>query len=148
MAVEEAADLARDWIGTPYHHQASSKGAGCDCLGLLRGVWRELYGDEPQEIPPYSMDWDEVEKFEVLHAAAIRHLTPKDPSEVCVGDVILFRMRSGSVAKHIGLFSRSNPSMFIHSYMRHGVVESPLSSPWRRRIVGVFSLPEPDNILT
>ena len=31
---------ARDWIGTPYQHQASLKGAGCDCLGLVRGVWR------------------------------------------------------------------------------------------------------------
>lgn len=30
-------DAARDWIGTPYVHQASAKGAGCDCLGLLRG---------------------------------------------------------------------------------------------------------------
>ena len=28
------------WIGTPYRHQASLKGVGCDCLGLVRGVWR------------------------------------------------------------------------------------------------------------
>jgi len=27
----------RDWIGTPYRHQASLKGVGCDCLGLVRG---------------------------------------------------------------------------------------------------------------
>ena len=25
----------RSWIGTPYRHQASLKGVGCDCLGLL-----------------------------------------------------------------------------------------------------------------
>ena len=31
---------ARRWIGTPYQHQASVLGAGCDCLGVLRGVWR------------------------------------------------------------------------------------------------------------
>ena len=31
---------ARAWIGTPYRHQASLKGIGCDCLGLLRGIWR------------------------------------------------------------------------------------------------------------
>ena len=31
---------ARMWIGTPYVHQASALGAGCDCLGLVRGVWR------------------------------------------------------------------------------------------------------------
>lgn len=33
---------ARSWLGTPYHHQASRKGVGCDCLGLIRGIWREL----------------------------------------------------------------------------------------------------------
>jgi NlpC/P60 family putative phage cell wall peptidase len=31
---------ARAWIGTPDRHQASLKGMGCDCLGLVRGVWR------------------------------------------------------------------------------------------------------------
>jgi NlpC/P60 family putative phage cell wall peptidase len=36
---------ARDWLGTPYHDQASVKGVGCDCLGLVRGVWREVVGD-------------------------------------------------------------------------------------------------------
>ena len=34
-------DLARGWIGTPYLHQASCRGIGCDCLGLVRGVWRD-----------------------------------------------------------------------------------------------------------
>jgi cell wall-associated NlpC family hydrolase len=28
------------WIGTPHHHQASAKGAGCDCKGLIWGIAR------------------------------------------------------------------------------------------------------------
>ena len=36
------------WIGTPYRHQASLKGVGCDCLGLVRGVWRAVIGAEPE----------------------------------------------------------------------------------------------------
>ena len=32
---------ARRWLGTPYHHQATRQGVGADCLGLVRGVWRE-----------------------------------------------------------------------------------------------------------
>ena len=48
---------ARGWIGTPYCHQASLKGAGCDCLGLIRGVWRALYGAEPEAPGPYSPNW-------------------------------------------------------------------------------------------
>lgn len=47
---------ARGWIGTPYRHQASLKGVGCDCLGLVRGVWRNCIGDEPETPPPYAPD--------------------------------------------------------------------------------------------
>lgn len=56
---ERVACVARGWIGTPYRHQASSKAAGADCLGLLRGVWREIYGDEPEAVPAYTPDWSE-----------------------------------------------------------------------------------------
>ena len=51
--------IARGFIGTPYRHQGSLKGVGCDCLGLIRGVWRELYGVEPEVPAPYAPDWAE-----------------------------------------------------------------------------------------
>ncbi len=50
---------ARGWLGTPYRHQGALKGVGCDCLGLLRGVWREVVGAEPEEPPPYDSGWAE-----------------------------------------------------------------------------------------
>jgi NlpC/P60 family putative phage cell wall peptidase len=57
MTVANAAVAeARLWLGTPYMHQASARGAGADCLGLLRGIWRALYGDEPEVVPPYTED--------------------------------------------------------------------------------------------
>ena len=43
-----AVEIARDWIGTRYEHQASLKGEGADCLGLVRGVWRELISLLPE----------------------------------------------------------------------------------------------------
>ena len=49
-----AVAAARLWLGTPYVHQASARGAGSDCLGLVRGVWRALYGAEPERPPAYS----------------------------------------------------------------------------------------------
>ena len=49
--------VARSWLGTPYHDQASLRGVGCDCLGLARGVWRQVVGPEPFLIPAYSRDW-------------------------------------------------------------------------------------------
>lgn len=133
---------ARGWIGTPYLHQVSVRGVGCDCLGLLRGVWREVLGPEPEPVPPYSMDWDEPQGEEVLLRAALRHLRRKPLMEEAPGDVLLFRMRAGAVAKHLGVQSRIGPEAhFVHAYSGHGVIESALSLPWRRRIAARFSLP-------
>jgi NlpC/P60 family putative phage cell wall peptidase len=139
----EIVELARGWIGTPYRHQAACKGGGTDCLGLLRGVWREHFGSEPEAVPAYSMDWSEPQGEEALWGAALRHLTPKALDDEAPGAVLLFRVRSGSVAKHLGIAARvcAEPS-FIHAYSRHSVVESPLSTPWRRRIVARFEFPE------
>lgn len=130
---------ARAWIGTPYRHQAATKGAGCDCLGLLRGVWRELYGFVPV-VPPYTSDWDEVAREDVLQRAARFHLNERSLAALEAGDVLLFRMRKGAVAKHLGIASR--PDHFIHAYSGHGVVENTLSAPWRRRVAGVFAFPD------
>ncbi|MCF6316002.1 MAG: NlpC/P60 family protein [Marinosulfonomonas sp.] len=138
---EQVATLARGWIGTPYRHQASAKGAGADCLGLLRGVWRELYGEEPEAVPAYTPDWSEPQGEERLWRAALRHLLVQQGA--AVGDLLLFRMRSGGIAKHLGIAGRIGPTpTFIHAYTGHGVVESPLSTPWQRRIVARFAFPE------
>jgi NlpC/P60 family putative phage cell wall peptidase len=134
---------ARGWIGTPYLHQASVKGAGADCLGLLRGVWRALLGAEPEPVPPYTDDWAEPSRDEVLLAAAERWLAPKALADMAVGDVLLFRLREGCIAKHLGIQSEVGFSAaFIHAYTNHGVVESQLSHPWQRRIAARFSFPD------
>ena len=89
------------------------------------------------------MDWSEPQGDEALWRAARRHLRPVVAGQEGPGDVLLFRMRDGAVAKHLGLASRIGPAgSFIHSYTGHGVVESPLSEPWRRRIVARFAFPE------
>jgi NlpC/P60 family putative phage cell wall peptidase len=129
---------ARSWIGTPYKHQASVKGAGADCLGLIRGVWREMLGPEPETPPAYSADWGETGNAEVLREAALRHLLPQDGTPE-PGDVLLFRMRAGGIAKHLGIMTAGR--RFVHAYNRHGVVESALSEPWARRIAAVFQFP-------
>lgn len=135
---------ARGWIGTPYQHQASVRGAGADCLGLLRGVWRTIFGVEPETAPPYTPDWSEPSGDEALWRAALRHLRPKSLGLASAGDVLLFRMRDGGVAKHLGIAARlisPGPETFIHAYCGHGVVESPLSAPWARRIAARFEFP-------
>ena len=133
---------ARGWIGTPYVHQASCKGAGADCLGLVRGVWREILGDEPLKLPAYTPDWSEASGDEALLTGARGLLTPIVPGDERPGDVIVFRMRHGAVAKHLGVLAATGRgARFIHAYSGHGVVESPLTPPWARRIVAYFRFP-------
>ncbi len=137
----EVLRIARSWIGTPYFHQGAAAGIGTDCLGLIRGIWRELYGAEPEEAPPYTPDWGEYGRSEILLAGAQRHLLPDDGVER-VGQILLFRMRAGAVAKHLGVVSATGEvATFIHAYDRHGVTESPLSTPWRQRIAARFRFP-------
>lgn len=141
---DRVVQAARSWIGTPYCHQASRRGAGTDCLGLVRGIWREIIGEEPEAVPVYSMDWSEPQGEERLWIAAGRHLIRCSMvrSELEPGDVVLFRMRSGSVAKHLGVVSEAGTCpRFVHAYAGYGVVESPLSAPWKRRIVARFKFP-------
>ena len=134
---------ARSWLGTPYRHQASMRGAGTDCLGLIRGVWRSLYGQEPEAVPAYTADWSETTGEEVVLSAASRWLRSKPLSSNDIGDVIVFRMRSTGVAKHLGVTaSRQGMTSFVHAYTDHGVIETPLSTPWQRKIVGRFEFPQ------
>jgi NlpC/P60 family putative phage cell wall peptidase len=143
MIAAQVVAEARLWIGTPYLHQASVKGAGADCLGLLRGIWRSLYQHEPEQVPPYTDDWAEPDHREVLLLAARRWLLEKPVASQAAGDVLLFRMRTGSIAKHLGVQSQAGSEpRFIHAYTGHGVVENALSQPWCRRIAARFAFPE------
>lgn len=133
------ADVARQWIGTPYCHRASQRSVGTDCLGLLRGVWREVHGPEPEALPPYSRRWDKSAAGEPMLAAASRHLMPVDPHRIVPGAVLFFRMvRSGPV-KHCGI--SVSEGRFVHAYEGRRVAESWFSVYWRRRLDAVFVFP-------
>jgi NlpC/P60 family putative phage cell wall peptidase len=130
---------ALEWVGTPYRHQGSLKGVGCDCLGLVRGVWRAVYGEEPEEPGPYAADWAEATGEDRLLAAAGRHCIVRPKEEAMPGDLLLFRWRPGVPAKHAGILIAED--RFIHAYQGHSVLVSALVPHWRRRIAGVFAFP-------
>lgn len=136
--------LARSWLGTPYRHQASLKGVGCDCLGLVRGVYAEAYGRPAETPPPYSRDWAEAARSETLIKAAERHLAPIDPPAAKPGDILIFRLRPGAMAKHCGIVTKvtsSVPTRMIHAVEGAPVCEVNLSPWWRRRIAAAFRFP-------
>ncbi|GGB54994.1 peptidase [Roseibium aquae] len=135
---------ARSWLGTPYVHQAARKHAGCDCLGLVRGVWREVMGCEPETPPPYTPDWAERSRTETLRDAAARHLIGIDPGDADAGDVLLFAFRDRLPAKHCALLTTAIDApepRILHAHEHLPVCEVPLIPAWRARIRFAFKFP-------
>lgn len=128
---------AETWLHTPYRHQSSVKHIGTDCLGLIRGIWRELYGDEPETPPAYIADWAEVTGEETLRDAAARWLIPVTLPQP--GDALLFRMAPDAPCKHIGILYA--PGRVLHAYWGKSVVISHLVPFWQRRHVASFAFP-------
>jgi len=143
----QALAAARGWLGTPYRHQASLKGEGADCLGLVRGVWRELVGAEPGVIPVYGPDWAEAGGEEQLWRAARQWLVEIPVDRAQSGDVLLFRMAPGVPAKHCGILSdATGEGRMIHAYWGRAVVESWMGRWWRKRLVAAFAWPAASSV--
>lgn len=132
-------NISRSWIGTPYHHQESVRGKGCDCLGLLRGVWRELYNsDDPEKMPNYSPSWGDHRVDDPLLKVAERYLRKTEIPKK--GDVLFFRMRPSMAVKHCSILTEEN--MMIHAYSNHKVREEYFSEWWKKRHVASFEFLE------
>ena len=138
MRRDEIVAAAREWLGTPYRHQAATLGAGCDCLGLLRGVWRSLYGEEPMVLPAYRADWRDRRHADELRAAAER-LLGGARAELQAGQVVLFRLGRAPLPKHCGILVAAD--RFIHAQEGLGVVEASLGDGWQRRIAARYEFP-------
>ncbi len=132
---------SRGWIGTPFRHQASLRGLGTDCLGLVRGVWREIIGPEPVKPPPYTRVWDECAREETLWRALGEWLDPTP--EALEGDILLFRMMDGAPAKHLAIRAcdTGGRPTIIHAYSGRSVVETAFTFGWRARTVATFGFP-------
>ncbi|MBC8050878.1 MAG: C40 family peptidase [Chitinophagales bacterium] len=140
MTRERVVAAAQGWIGTPYQHQAAWRGAGCDCLGFVRGVFAEVCGQPAEAPPPYSRDWAEAFASETMLEAARRHLREIAVADAGAGDVLIFRMRAGAIAKHAAILSA--PDRIIHACEGAPVCEVSLGPRWRRSIAGAFRFPD------
>ena len=138
MTADDVVVAAREFLGTPYRHQASLAGAGCDCLGLLRGVWRMLYGAEPMAMPPYRADMRDPANAGALQRAA-ELLLVAEAGPLAAGQVLLFKLGGMAEAKHCGILV--SDCRFIHAQERLGVVEANLTEAWARRVSARFRFP-------
>lgn len=130
---------ARLWLGTPYQHQASLCGVGSDCLGLLRGVWRDVTGPEPEPMRPYGAGWAELTGEESLFDLAQKYFVQRPDCTLLPGAVLLFRWQPHLPVKHCGI--ATGEARFIHAHDGASVAEVTLAPGWRRRIVAAFDFP-------
>lgn len=131
-------EVARLWIGTRYVLGAALRGAGCDCVGLVRGVWSEYTGNPLPAAPPWRADWAN-DRARPLVAAARHYLDPLDPLEVGPGDVVVLRVR-GTREAHCGILEEGD--QMIHAMEGVGVVRVPFDA-YRPAVAYAAAFPPP-----
>jgi NlpC/P60 family putative phage cell wall peptidase len=133
----EIAAAARTWIDTPYRHRASLRGHGADCLGLVRGLYRDLIGAEPLALPVYNLV-PRRDEGELIFEAASRALQPAGPEIMC-GNILLFRMRPRDPMRHMGVMVSATD--MVHAASGRGVKCITLTPWWRRHCSAIFDFP-------
>jgi NlpC/P60 family putative phage cell wall peptidase len=131
---------ATRWLGTPFHPHAALKGVGCDCYGLITGVYSAVTGREvvlPTDYPPqWRVIADYAPRYrEHLLSFAEQVVTPS------VGDVLVFAINSREA--HLGILV--NEHSFIHARGERGVGTvclNPFNEKWRARHHATYRLKE------
>lgn len=138
----EVVACARTWLRTPYKHQASVKGVGADCSGLLRGIGAEL-GLAVRSRVDYARSPSRAEAEEFL-AAVRENLVEIPVADARAGDVLLVWFEAEDLPYHFLLVTevRADRTMILHTYSTVGlVVETVLSKAWRDHIHSAWLIP-------
>ena len=140
--IADVAVIARSWLGTPFVHQASAKGHGADCLGFVRGVWKELHSGDNVSNLDYAANWFEETKQERLLDGLTGYLLESLDPGLSAGKITLFRLLRKYPAQHVGitLAAPDDRLTLIHSIVGQGVVEVPMSKKWQARVVAQFRI--------
>ena len=109
---------ARGLIGTPYHHQASVKGVGCDCIGVVVLTAVECHMPEAhawlRDVRRFSYTREPDPKM--LLEAADEYLVEIPTTQMRMGDIPLMRAVNGTQPMHFGILSSDNPRYLVHAF--------------------------------
>ena len=128
---------ARSWLGTPWRHQASVKGVGCDCAGLVRGVGNALGAMDCREGTPQAAEFEgygRAPEPRRMVKALDRFMDRRPRGTSQPGDVLL--MRFDRDPQHLAILT--DEETIVHALLRDGVVEHRLSPDWRARVVAAW----------
>lgn len=132
---------SRSWKGTPFKHQARLKSIGCDCIGLIVGVIKELNleinGRKITELD--RQNYSRIPQGQLLK----KSLDNIFPEAKLVSEGDIFLMKFLNEPQHVGLVSciDKNKISIIHSYQQSkGVVEHILSENWKKRLIKFYNI--------
>lgn len=128
---------ARTWVGTPFAHQARSRGVGVDCIGLIVGAVQGC-GLAVDDRADYARTPHAGELARELGA----QLERIEVSDAAPGDVVLIAWRRAPM--HVGWLTDypHGGLALLHAIETIGrVVEHRLDDGWRRLIVAAYRVP-------
>lgn len=134
---ERIVEIARSYVGTPYHHQARQPGVGIDCVGVIVCIARELgLIDDGVDYTTYQRTPTDDGLLAILDSHLERL---HDPSMAEPGDVLVFRL--GKWPHHVAI--KTGADTLVHSYYGVGrVVETNIHGNWRARICAAHRIPK------
>ncbi len=119
---EDVVEEAMTWMDTTFVHQAASKGHGCDCIGMVRGVGRDLDildFDEDSEYGKTLLAYPLTPEPRRL-IGALNYLFVRIRSGFEIGDVVLFAIEN--TPTHVGIITNVSRGMVIHTWRAKGKV--------------------------
>lgn len=139
-------DIARSYLGTPYHHQGRVKGpsGGVDCVGLMILVAREIGSKSRAE--PDSTDYTGYQRVpdgKSMMALLNAHMLPISREAMAPGDVVCVTFDKDP--QHVGILGdyRHGGLSIIHAVSRYGkVIESRLLFNEQLKFVAAFRFPD------
>lgn len=135
---EKIVQEAMSWRGTPYHPHARAKGAGCDCLTFIAGVYIGAGLIPPMDIPHYSQQWHLHRNRELYVEGLLAH-GMKEIGYPSKGDVAVWKF--GRTFSH-GAIVFEWPTRVMQSVTGRAVTEGnpDVDAFFRDRPVRFFSL--------
>jgi len=137
----EIVSEAHAWEGTPFHWQASVKGVGADCKGLIAGIADCLEMPEGKSLYALKGDYGRVVDAALLKRGLAETLDHVVGGfwETLPGDIWL--LKYGGKAQHLAVFAGSHvihtynggPKRVISTRTEVALRAWPLDSVWRFR---------------
>lgn len=84
-------EVAREWLGSRYHHHAALKGVGADCATLLQAVYTEAGILAAIPLPFYSTQWF-LHRTEERYLAEVLKYCREIAGPPGPGDIAVFKI--------------------------------------------------------